>query len=254
MSGSGQPAQPRLISSGESQLSIEDVHVWHVNVKPLAGRVHQWVSLLSHAERSRAEAFIQQSDRERFIISHGILRTLLGRYLNIAPADLQFSVIARKKPCLESIYADSGLQFNLSHSHEQVLLAFTYHRQVGVDIEYIRSLPDLEQIAARTFSPQENQELKKLKPEERIAAFYRCWTRKEAFVKALGEGLYYPLDRFSVSISSAAQNCLLEIEGHSTEASRWTILGLDAASGYAAALAVNNRNWRLVFWEYRPED
>jgi 4'-phosphopantetheinyl transferase len=254
MTGSGQPAQPRLASSGESQLSTEDVHVWYVDIEALAGRVHQWANLLSSMERSRADAFIHSSDRERFIIAHGVLRTLIGRYLGTPPASLQFSEIGRKKPCLAGIYGDSGLQFNLSHSHGYALLAFTYQRQIGIDIEYARPMPDLEQIAARTFSSQENTQLKKLSPEERRAAFYRCWTRKEAFVKALGDGLYYPLDRFSVSISSESLNCLLQIEEHPTETLRWTILGLDAAPGYEAALAVDGHDWRPVFWQYSLAD
>jgi 4'-phosphopantetheinyl transferase len=252
--GSGQPAQPRLTSSGENQLSTEAVHVWHVNIKSLAGRVQQWTNLLSHAERSRSEAFVHQSDRERFIIAHGVLRILIGRYLDVAPAELKFSEVARKKPCLENVNADSGLQFNLSHSHGYVLLAFTYHRQIGIDIEYMRPLPALEQIAAKTFSLQESKEIKKLKPEERIAAFYRCWTRKEAFVKALGEGLYYPLDRFSVSIFPEASNCLLQIDERPTETSHWTILNLKTDPGYAAALAVNGHNWEPVFLDYSVED
>lgn len=254
MASSGQPAQPRLTSSGESQLSKKDVHVWHVNVKSLAGRVHQWSNLLSQTERSRSEAFAHQSDQERFVIAHGVLRILIGRYLNVAPANLKFAEVARKKPCLEAIYADSGLQFNLSHSHGYVLLAFTYNRQVGIDIEYMRSLPDLEKIANKTFSLQENKEIKKLKPEERIAAFYRCWTRKEAFVKALGEGLYYPLDRFSVSIFPEESNCLLQIDERPAETSHWTILNLETDPEYAAALAVNGHNWEPVFLDYSAED
>jgi 4'-phosphopantetheinyl transferase len=252
MIGSGQPAQTWLPSTGESRLPKEEVHVWQVDVKSLAGRVHQLTDLLSDQERSRASAFVHALDRERFLVSHAILRILIGGYLNMAPAKLKFAEIARRKPCLEGASADSNLQFNLSHSHGYVLLAFTHQRQVGVDIEHMRPLPDLEQVAARTFSAQENLHLAKLTQHEKLAAFYRCWTRKEAFVKALGSGLYYPLESFSVSIAPECSNCLLDVEDNPAEIVRWKILGLEIIPGYAAALAVDGNDWKPVFWQYSP--
>jgi 4'-phosphopantetheinyl transferase len=110
---------------------------------------------------------------------------------------LQFSQGLYKKPCLGGSYTNNDIQFNLSHSQEYALLGFTRQRQIGVDIEFIRPMPNIEQIAANTFSPQENRELENLLPEERLAAFYNYWTRKEAFIKALGKGLYYPLLMFT---------------------------------------------------------
>ena len=233
-------------SPDEMQLSSEAVHVWCVAVEPLAGQVPELAKLLSNDERSRANAFVNARDRERFIISHGILRLLIGCYLEVAPDKVQFSQGSHKKPCLGGHYASSGLQFNLSHSQSYALFAFSRHRQVGVDIEYIRPLPDMEQIAANTFSPQENLELDKLPPEQRLSAFYDYWTRKEAFVKALGKGLYYPLNRFSVSISPEKQNCYLMLDDNPADASRWAIMGLKVSGNYAAALAVEGHDWQLT--------
>ncbi len=251
MIGSGQPAQSWLPSSGENQLSSEDVHVWCVAVEPLIGRVHQLIKLLSQAERQRASAFVHRVDRERFVVAHGALRKLAGCYLGVAPEAVQFSETAYEKPCLEGALAESGLQFNLSHSQGYVLIAFARQRQVGVDLEWVRPLPDLEQIAIRTFSPAEGAAWMDLPSAERLAGFYRCWTRKEAFIKALGSGLSYPLKRFSVSLSSEAANCLLQVDEPPAEALRWVVLGLETVAGYAAALAVEGNDWRPVFWQYR---
>jgi 4'-phosphopantetheinyl transferase len=241
----GRPGQYWLPEPGETQLSSKDVHVWCIAVEPLVRQVPQLTEHLSNNERSRANAFVHARDRKRFLVSHGILRVLLGSYLGVAPGELQFSQGPYKKPCLDGYYATSGLQFNLSHSQEYALLAFTRQRQVGVDIEYIHPLPDMKQITANTFSPLENRELEKLSPEQRLSAFYNFWTRKEAFVKALGKGLFYPLNQFSVSISSEEQNCHLNIDNDPAEAARWAIMGLNIAKEYAAALAVEGHDWQL---------
>jgi 4'-phosphopantetheinyl transferase len=242
----GQPEPCWSPAPGEMQLSGEAVHVWRLTIESLAGQVPQLAKLLSNNERSRANAFVHAKDRERFIISHGILRVLLGGYLEVAPGELQFSQGPYKKPCLDGHYAKNSLQFNLSHSQEYTLLAFTRQRQIGVDIEYMHPMPDMEQIAANTFSPHENRDLKNLSPQEKLAAFYTCWTRKEAFVKALGKGLFYPLNRFSVSIASEKRSCLLNIDNDPAEAARWTIVGLNIAEEYAAALAVEGHDWHLT--------
>jgi 4'-phosphopantetheinyl transferase len=242
----GRPGQYWLPEPGETQLSGEDVHVWRIAVEPLIGQVPHLTELLSNNERSRANAFVHAKDRERFIISHGILRILIGCYLEVAPDELQFSQGPYKKPCLDSAYTDSNIQFNLSHSQGYALLALTRQRQIGVDIEYMQPLTNMEQIAANTFSPQENWELENLPPQERLAAFYNCWTRKEAFVKALGKGLYYPLNRFSISLSTEKQSCLLNIDDDPAEAARWAIVELKIAEGYAAGLAVEGHNWQLI--------
>ena len=135
---------------------------------------------------------------------------------------------------------DGALRFNLAHSHELALYAFTLGREIGVDIEYLRALPDADQIAKRFFSARENAALQALSTNQRQQAFYNCWTRKEAYVKAIGKGLAQPLDQFDVSLAPGESTRLLKVEGAPEEGSRWSLYSLTPVAGYVAAVAVCN--------------
>jgi len=233
-------------------LSNNDVHVWLTELDPLAECVQQMVQCLSENELVRAGRFHFKRDKKRFILCRAALRTILGSYLNIEPNRVQFSYGPHGKPYLAKKLGNDTLQFNLARSHKLALYAFASNRQIGVDLEYLRALPDAEQIAARFFSAHENASLQALSASQRRQAFFNCWTRKEAYIKAIGKGLSQPLDQFEVSLAPSDPVNLLHVEGDPKEVSRWSLNALTPAPGYVAALAVEGHNWRPTFWQF-PE-
>jgi 4'-phosphopantetheinyl transferase len=178
-----------------------DVHIWSVSLEQPVARTHQLRQLLSNDKQDRAEHFHFERDRRRSIVVHGTLRTILGRYLDIESGRLQFHCGPHGKPYLMQELDHCVLQFNLAHSNEIAVYAFTCGRQVGIDVEYIRPIPDVEQIAVRFFSVGENAALCALPESLRLEAFFNCWTRKEAYIKAIGDGLSHPLNQFQVSLA-----------------------------------------------------
>jgi len=203
------------------------------------------LDLLSADERERAERFHFANDRAHFIAARALLRTLLGRYLDLPPRHLSFSYSPYGKPALAGEGEGRALRFNVSHSHGVALYAFARGREVGVDVEYVR--PDVvgESIAERCFSAQEVATLRSLPAEVQPRAFFNCWTRKEAFIKARGEGLSFPLDQFEVALDPKEPAALISIGGDRREASRWSLQALPVEEGYVAALAVEGHGWRL---------
>jgi 4'-phosphopantetheinyl transferase len=176
------------------------VHVWRVALDVSTAQVERLRRLLSSDESQRADRFHLARDRRRFIVARGLLRLILSRYLQLHPSTLQFAYTAFGKPFLAQGTEGELLNFNVSHSDELALIACTRGRAIGVDIESIRPTIEYEQIAARYFSPTEYAHLCTLPLELRVRAFFRCWTRKEAYIKAHGAGLSVPLDRFAVSL------------------------------------------------------
>jgi 4'-phosphopantetheinyl transferase len=173
---------------------------------------------------------------------------ILAAYLSADPAELSFSYSKKEKPSLGAAHAGSGVTFNISHSGGIALLAFARRREIGVDVEQIRSDFDLEAIARRFFSAHERQELFALPPEERANAFFRCWTRKEAYIKATGDGLSLPLTQFDVSINASNEKALLATRPDRSEAERWQLREAPAGPGFVAALCVRGQDWKLKQW------
>jgi 4'-phosphopantetheinyl transferase len=210
-----------------------EVHVWSVDLDGVAEA--EVASSLSADERERAGRFRFERDRRRFVVARGLLRRLVGRYLDREPASVRFGYGPRGKP---SVAAGDGIRFNLSHSAGLALLAFAWRREVGVDVERLRPVPEAEDIARRYFSPWEESELRRLPGGEREAAFFRCWTRKEAFVKATGDGLSRPLDAFDVTLAPGEPARLVRVAGEAEAARRFWIEDVSPRRGFAAALAV----------------
>ena len=235
---------------GHLTLLSNDVHVWRATLEKPALRVQQLAQTLSSEERMRAKQFHFEQDRKRFIVGRGILRTIIGLYLGTEPSRLQFCYGPHGKPYLADKFGEDTLRFNLAHSHELALYAFTRGREIGVDLEYIRYMPDAEQIAGSFFSARENAVLHALPTSQKQEAFLNCWTRKEAYIKAIGNGLTQPLDKFDVSMTPGEPARLLNVEGAPEEASRWSLKVLTPAPGYVAALAVEGHNWRLTYWQF----
>jgi 4'-phosphopantetheinyl transferase len=228
------------------QLTETDVHVWRAALDQSQQRVEQLAALLSEDEKARAHRFHFERDKRRFTVGRGVLRLILGKYLQVDPDQLQFGYGPQGKPSLIKHH----LQFNVSHSHELALYAVTLAHDVGVDIEHLRSMPDYEQIATRFFSTNEQRALLSLPPHQQEKAFFTCWTRKEAYIKAIGHGLMMPLDQFDVSLAPNQPAALLEIRAEMQEVSDWSLRALHPTPGYVAALVVASRNLKLSCWQW----
>ncbi|MFC1716438.1 4'-phosphopantetheinyl transferase family protein [Candidatus Poribacteria bacterium] len=241
-----------LPAPANPMLSRDDVHAWFATLEQPTLSVQRMAEVLSQDELGRADRFHFERDRRRFIVGRGLLRRLLSLYLDIEPEQLRFRYGEYGKPYLAESN-DCALRFNLAHSHELAVYAFTLGREVGVDLEYIQDIPEMEQIAARFFSKRENDVLKSLPVDQRQEAFFNCWTRKEAYIKAIGDGLTYPLDQFDVSLTPGEPARLLNVEGNAEEVSRWKLRALTPEPAYRAALAVEGHGWRLQSWQWPDE-
>jgi 4'-phosphopantetheinyl transferase len=224
------------------QLADDEVQVWRVELDVLAPSEPHWLSLLAPDEQDRARRFRFDRHRRRFATTRGVLRTLLGSYLNAEPRSVRFRYSDKQKPALDAAFAQGCLQFNVSHSEELALLAFTRAREIGVDVERVRENSNIEGIAKHFFSESEREALASLPASEKQAAFYRCWTRKEAFIKAIGEGMSLPLHQFDVSLAPGQPAELLATRPDPEEKKRWSVWTLDAGAEFAAALVVEDKD------------
>jgi 4'-phosphopantetheinyl transferase len=221
-----------------------EVHVWRLALEQPAARIEELHQLLDPGERARAERFLLERVRRQFIVGRGFLRLTLGRYLGCDPASLRFAYGNHGKPMLEG----GDVHFNLTHSQERALLGVTRVGELGVDLERARSLQDLEGIARRFFAPREVDTLLALAVQERELAFFNCWTRKEAFIKAVGEGLARALDQFEVSLQPREPARLLWVAEDEAEPGRWALEHLEPWPGYVGCVALPARGWRLRCW------
>lgn len=219
------------------------VDVWRVFLDLKPDSVQRMESTLSADESQRASRFHFDKDRRRYIVAHASLREVLARYLRCKPHDLKFSANEYGKPFLP----EHNVEFNLSHSGDYALIAVARGRKVGVDIELIREDIELENLAARYFSPREVSELMTLPSEGRTRGFFHCWTRKEAYIKARGLGLSLPLDSFDVSLGEPA--ALRATRPNADDAARWSLRSLEVESNYAAALAVEGDELEVRCWD-----
>lgn len=213
-----------------------EVHIWQATLPAPGWDEDRFLSMLSADECARMARFRFPRDRRNFLFCRSVLRILLASYLGTPPAELRFAYSAHGKPSLAapSVY----LEFNLSHSNGSLLLAVCLEGRVGVDIERVRRDLDFEGIARQFFSPRECRALAAVPENMRHDAFFACWTRKEAFVKAQGSGLSYPLDSFDVSTDSREEAPQLIPPASNTES--WTLRSLNSFPGYAAAVAVES--------------
>jgi 4'-phosphopantetheinyl transferase len=227
------------------RLPEDEVQLWRLDLEAVAVAENRWQQFLSADEQARAQRFIPARVRRHFVATRGVLRTLLGGYLETDPAGLVFHYSARNKPSLAPPHEASGISFNVAHSGGLALLAFAHGREVGVDVEQVRPDVDVEGIARRFFSPLEQEQLAALPPQDKCEAFFRCWTRKEAYIKAKGEGLWLPLHQFDVSLAAGSDSALLATRPDASEAARWTLRRVSVSPGYTAALCVEGRDFRV---------
>jgi 4'-phosphopantetheinyl transferase len=232
------------------ELPEEEVHVWRTTLGMAGSGFAQLLRLLSPDERERAFRFHFEIDQQRGVIGRGYLRLLLGRILDLPAESLRFESNEFGKPRLAT--KPRLLQFNVSHSGELILIAIARRRAVGVDVERIRTDLELDSIAARFFSANECKILGSLVGPARYEAFFACWTRKEAYVKATGLGLSLALDQFDVSLLPREEPRLLATRNNPSDASRWSFRELDLSRDYVGALAASGSNWALKCWDWDP--
>jgi 4'-phosphopantetheinyl transferase len=219
-------------------LGEHEVHVWHGPLDSFAPELPQLQDLLSDDEKERAGRFHFEKNRAEYVLTRGRLRILLASYLSSSPLDLCFSYSTHGKPGLSKPAPAAGLSFNVSHTDGFAICAFARNRKIGIDVEHVRKNFDAEQIAERFFSVAERAALRNLPEERRHEAFFRCWTRKEAYIKAIGEGLSHPLHQFDVSLTADEPAALLGTRPHESEAGRWLLCDIPLPANYIAAVAV----------------
>jgi 4'-phosphopantetheinyl transferase len=223
--------------------------VWRIALDQEDYSVQRFRRTLEAGELERAARFHFEKHRRHFIVARGFLRSVVARYLNSQPQALRFEYGAYGKPALGS---EHMLRFNLSHSNEVALLAVALDAELGVDVEHIREDFASEEIARRYFSRAEVEVFNALPPEERVAAFFRCWTRKEAYIKAIGKGFSQALDKFDVTLAPGIEPVLLQAEDD--DASRWWMGDIEVGEGYAGAVIVERPVAEVRFFRQDLQD
>lgn len=231
-------------------LSSNEVHVWRVFINTTNFQSKSLLETLSADELTRAEQFHFKKDQRRFIMARGILRNILGHYLQRKPSEISFEYTSHGKPVLATDDGCDILSFNLSHSGEIALYAVTRNRKIGIDVEHIRDNYDVGQIAQRFFSAGEVSSLYKIHKQKQPGVFFQYWTRKEAFIKATGKGVSFPMEQCDVSLINGKILSPIRLLGDNRETSCWYGLDLFPGHGYVAAIAVERDDWHLSCWDY----
>ena len=227
-------------------LKVDEVHVWAACLEQPASTVHALESVLSIQELNRADRFHSDRDRRRYVVSHGILRRVLASYRQTDPRALRFTIGKNGKPALADETGPTALRFNLSHTEDMALIAVTLGREIGVDVERVRPISELESIVESYFTPGERDTLRTMENADRRDAFYRCWTRKESYAKAIGGELAVALGGFDTMLSQPADLPA----GSAARASGWNLHELLPADGYVGAVAIDGAVSRLMSWRW----
>lgn len=238
--------------SGPLTLGLDEVHVWRASLRPADGVLARLEAHLSPDERARAARFRFPQHRTAFVAGRGAQREILARYTGLPASALAYREGSHGKLELDGPAAASGIRFNVSNSGDLALYALTLRREIGVDLELLKPMPDGIDIAKRFFSAPENEVFAALAEEARDLAFFRCWTRKEAYIKAVGEGLSMPLDRFDVAFAPGEDARILRTRGNPAEAERWTMHAIEPGPGYVGALVVEGGGWQAVQFDWDP--
>lgn len=220
------------------------IYIWYCDFYLNREKIDYYSSLLSQDEKQKSGRFKFKKEADCYIITRGILRLLIASYLKINPKDISFKYTSFGKPLLAF---QSSLKFNVSHSGDMAAFAFFQNQEIGVDIEKIKEDFDVLELAQNFFSKREITSLEKQSPEDLPKAFFRCWTRKEAFIKAEGSGLSFPLDKFAVSLDDDHQAELLETQWNPSEKKEWALFSFTPATGYIAAVAVATPNLEITY-------
>ena len=233
-------------------LNENEIHVWSVNLDQSDVQLKKLQLYLATDEIKRARGYYFKKEKNYFIAARGMLRKILSLYINRQPYEFIFEHNKFGKPFLPHEFGGSKFRFNLSHSHGLALYAIVLNHEIGIDVEYIREDFKEFEIANRFFSPEEVAVLNSLPVESQKEAFFLCWTRKEAFLKAKGKGLSIPLDQFEVSLTPGQPAKLLKTRYDRKDISNWSLFHLTTKPGFAAALAVEDfQKWQLKSWDWK---
>ena len=235
---------PRLM------LGTDEIHIWVAVLEQPVSRLQRLAETLSGEERIKADHFHFERDRRYYTARRGILRAILGSYLNVDSSLLTFRLGKYRKPELSGTFGNGRIHFNVSYCDWIAVFAFTRDREIGVDIEFLHDISGMEQIVERLFSARENELFRSLGEDQKREAFFKGWTCKEAFIKAVGEGLFRPLDRFDVSLLPGGPTKLLRVEGDAGEARAWSIQDLKPVPNCVGALAVKAHRFEIKYWRW----
>lgn len=239
-----------LVPPVEIDLPAGEVHLWSAQLEQPEDLLRQFAGVLSEDEHRRAARFRFGSLRNHYIAGRGTLRLLLARYLRIDPASFSLSYQSHGKPELGPPWKACGVEFNVSHSHDLAVYAFTRGPEIGVDVERIRPMPNAAELLERFFSPEEVQQWRQMPSERQLPAFFQGWTRKEAWLKAVGSGLSFPLNQFCVTLDGPAR--VLSIRGDTKEATHWWLESCEPSDGYVAAVAMRGEAAAVKKWRFEP--
>ena len=224
------------------------IHVWTIPLDEDADTVASLLNVLSGEERVRAARFRTTQLRVRFVVAHGALRTILSGYLGVAPAAVRFETTEMGRPYVPG----ASFDFNLSHSDALAVVAVSVAGHVGVDVERLRRVDDEDAVVRRFFAPGEVRQYEAVRPQERTSAFYSTWTRKEAFVKALGTGLQRELSSFEVDVSPQAVCPRIRLDDDDGRSS-WNLRSFSPRSHYIAAVALDRDIEALEFFDWSSD-
>ncbi len=230
-------------------LSGDDIHLWCVCLQQSDAIVAQMAKVLSADELKRAKRFHFQKHRDRFIVAHALLRKLLSDYTKTELRRIVFAFSKNGKPCLLEKPGRKKIGFNLSHSKDYALIGFAHERAIGVDLEYIRDITDMAKVAEHVFSKNEISYWHTFSEIEKKEAFYKFWTRKEAYLKAVGEGFTSAVNTIDVSVHPFKESTTLVSGKYSENQNRWTVRDLKPLSGFAAAFAVAGDKADFQCWQ-----
>lgn len=233
-------------------LGESDLHLWAFSLNRTAFERQQFWQTLTDDEQQRANRFYFEIHKHHFIAARGLLRLLLSNYLFILPTAVHFNYGPNGKPHLDDRHRVKGrmLKFNLSHAQEMGVIGVCWGRELGVDIEKIRPLDDGPQIARRFFSDWEVERFFAVPETKMPEAFFNGWTRKEAFIKAIGDGLSYPLNKFDVTLTPGQKAELVRVEGSQLKASHWELTAYTPEHQYTAALMVERADWNYFTFRW----
>lgn len=243
-------SNPWKIAKSAPPLQKGEVHIWRAFLDWPTSAISSALAILSEEEKKRAQRFVFEEHRALFTASHAVLRYILSAYTQQSAAELQFATTSHGKPHLVNPPAGLDLRFNMSDSKQLAVYAITLNREVGVDIEWMKPNIDCEGIAKRFFSQEEQEQLLALPLNERRESFYRCWSRKEAYIKVIGQGLSFPLGEFSVSLRPEGMNNLLSVHHDANQAKRWALGSLNIETEYASAIAVEGEISQIHTFEW----
>jgi 4'-phosphopantetheinyl transferase len=238
------------LSSTPSELHEREVHVWSFCLDVSPACLARFESCLSMDERERASRFHFEQHRNRYVAGRGWLRELLSAYVDVSPEKISFDYGPHGKPALSGQSAQAGIEFNLSHSDSIALAGVTRAGPLGLDIECVKALADMDELVKRFFSKRESLLFKQLKREEQLAGFFNLWTRKEAWLKATGQGISQYLNRVEVSFLPGQTARLLELPEGFTPAHQWSLYDLDPGYGLKGALAIPVTDARISRWQW----